>query len=70
MLSLAAGPAGVRLPGQVYDVPDAEARALLAAHAAEAAQENPLPLPARPAPQRATSRRGKVADEVSPRAES
>ena len=64
MVSLAASPSGVLLPGEVYDLPEAEAQAFLAARAAVAAPEKVLPPIERDAPQRATARRGKAADAV------
>lgn len=52
MLSLQAGPSGVRQPGHVYDVPDKEAKALIeGGYAVEA--------PKQAKPERAVTGRGR-----------
>lgn len=50
MHTLSAGPNGVRLAGQEYDVPLPEAEALIAGRYAEAVASGPAPKPAPAAP--------------------
>ena len=54
MLTFDAGPKGVRRPGDIVVLPDAEARELIAARAAMQCDErgNPIPAEQRPQPRR------------------
>lgn len=62
MLTLQAGPQGVREVGHVYDVPDKEARMLIdGGYAVEAKREMPVERAVRVA----TNRRGRVANPES-----
>lgn len=63
MLTLMAGPGGVRQPGKVYDVSPDEAAALIKAGSAEEvkAKAGPDPVPA--APRTAARKSGRTADK-------
>ncbi len=63
MLTLEAGPEGVREPGKIYQVPDAEAKRLIAGGFAVDATYLDEPVRRR-APERAVGRRGKTATET------
>jgi hypothetical protein len=63
MLTLDAGPDGVREPGKIYEVPNAEAKQLIAGGYAVDATHLDVPK-RRGAPEQAVSRRGKVATET------
>lgn len=65
MLTLDAGPDGVRQPGKIYDVPANEAKALIAGGYAIDATNLKDPK-RRGAPQQAVARRGKTATETDP----
>lgn len=61
MLTLMAGPDGVRQPGKVYDLPPAEAAALIEAGAAEKVEAKAEPQPS--APRTATRKGGRTGDK-------
>ena len=62
MLTLDAGPDGVRQAGKIYEVPEKEAKELVkGGYAIDATHLAPA---RRAAPERATGRRGKAADET------
>jgi len=63
MLTLAAGPGGVRQPGQIYEVAEKEAKSLIEGGYAVDAAHLPEPV-RRAAPARAVARRGKTATET------
>ncbi len=59
MLTLMAGPDGVRQPGRVYDLPPAEAAALIEAGAAEKVEAKPVAS----APRTASRKGGRTGDK-------
>lgn len=62
MLTLDAGPEGVRQPGKIYDVAEKEAKELIkGGFAVDATNLKPT---RRSAPERATGRRGQTATET------
>lgn len=65
MLTLDAGPDGVRQPGKIYDVPATEAKTLITGGYAVDATNLKDPK-RRSAPQQAVARRGKTATETNP----
>lgn len=63
MLTLMAGPGGVRQPGKVYDLPPAEAAALIEARVAEKVTAEAASKPAVAAPRTAARRGGRTGDK-------
>lgn len=61
MLTLMAGPGGVRQPGKVYDLPPAEAAALIQAGYAKKVEANAAPQPV--APRTAARKGGRTGDK-------
>lgn len=62
MLTLDAGPDGIREPGKIYEMPEKEGRELIKrGYAVDAAHLKPA---RRAAPERATGRRGQAAIET------